>query len=126
MDWLTTTGHKRIGLLHGTVMLLFATPAFAGFAGGIMPLPIGAPDVAFPRLNALSYWLCLFGGLMVVASLLVPGAARTSAGPPTPRSTGSVSLEAPMLWAVAGREQRKDQRLGPRGAISPGPGPGGP
>ncbi|AQA11088.1 cytochrome c oxidase subunit I [Streptomyces samsunensis] len=60
--------------LHGTIMLLlFATPAFAGFANEIMPLQIGAPDVAFPRLNMLSYWLYLFGGLMVLAGLAVPG-----------------------------------------------------
>ncbi|MFI8998120.1 cytochrome c oxidase subunit I [Streptomyces sp. NPDC053542] len=57
--------------LHGTIMLLlFATPAFAGFANEIMPLQIGAPDVAFPRLNMLSYWFFLFGGLIVVGSLL--------------------------------------------------------
>ncbi|MDI9883229.1 cytochrome c oxidase subunit I [Streptomyces sp. HNM0645] len=59
--------------LHGTIMLLlFATPTFAGFANEIVPLQIGAPDVAFPRLNMLSYWLFLFGGLMVLGSLLVP------------------------------------------------------
>ncbi len=57
--------------MHGTVMLLlFATPTFAGFANAIMPLQIGSPDVAFPRLNMLSYWLFLFGGLIVVAGLL--------------------------------------------------------
>ncbi|MEI7031119.1 cytochrome c oxidase subunit I [Streptomyces pratensis] len=57
--------------MHGTVMLLlFATPTFAGFANAIMPLQIGAPDVAFPRLNMLSYWLFLFGGLIVVGGLL--------------------------------------------------------
>ncbi|PHQ48434.1 cytochrome c oxidase subunit I [Streptomyces cinnamoneus] len=58
---------------HGTIMLLlFATPAFAGFANAIMPLQIGAPDVAFPRLNMFAYWLYLFGGLVVVSSLLMP------------------------------------------------------
>ncbi|MBL1115849.1 cytochrome c oxidase subunit I [Streptomyces sp. 110] len=62
--------------LHGTIMLLlFATPAFAGFANEIMPLQIGAPDVAFPRLNMLSYWLYVFGGVIVVTGLLVPGGA---------------------------------------------------
>ncbi|WP_175407209.1 cytochrome c oxidase subunit I [Streptomyces sp. TRM64462] len=62
--------------IHGTVMmLLFATPTFAGFANAIMPLQIGAPDVAFPRLNALTYWLFLFGGLVVVSGLLLPGGA---------------------------------------------------
>ncbi|MEU5107703.1 cbb3-type cytochrome c oxidase subunit I, partial [Streptomyces sp. NPDC021354] len=48
--------------MHGTIMLLmFATPLFAGFANWIMPLQIGAPDVAFPRLNMFAYWLYLFG-----------------------------------------------------------------
>ncbi|MFI6012572.1 cytochrome c oxidase subunit I [Streptomyces sp. NPDC051243] len=62
--------------VHGTIMmLLFATPMFAGFANAVMPLQIGAPDVAFPRLNALSYWMFLFGGLMVVSGFLVPGGA---------------------------------------------------
>ncbi|WP_043269383.1 cytochrome c oxidase subunit I [Streptomyces sp. CT34] len=59
--------------MHGTIMLLlFATPAFAGFANEIMPLQIGSPDVAFPRLNMLSYWLYLFGGLIVLSSFLTP------------------------------------------------------
>ncbi|GAU66313.1 putative cytochrome c oxidase subunit I [Streptomyces sp. NBRC 110611] len=57
--------------MHGTIMLLlFATPAFSGFANEIVPLQIGAPDVAFPRLNMLSYWLYLFGGLIVLGSFL--------------------------------------------------------
>jgi Cytochrome C and Quinol oxidase polypeptide I len=43
--------------MHGTIMLLlFATPLFVGFANQIMPLQIGSPDVAFPRLNILSYY----------------------------------------------------------------------
>ncbi|MQA05314.1 MAG: cytochrome c oxidase subunit I [Streptosporangiales bacterium] len=62
--------------MHGTIMLLlFATPLFAGFANEIMPLQIGSPDVAFPRLNMLSYWLFSFGGLIVVAGFLTPGGA---------------------------------------------------
>ncbi|MEU5884846.1 cytochrome c oxidase subunit I [Spirillospora sp. NPDC047279] len=62
--------------IHGTVMLLlFATPLFVGFANVIMPLQIGSPDVAFPRLNMLSYWLFLFGGLIVFLSFVTPGGA---------------------------------------------------
>jgi cytochrome c oxidase subunit 1 len=65
--------YNQLFTMHGTIMLLlFATPTFAGFANEIMPLQIGAPDVAFPRLNMLSYWLFLFGGLIVVAAFLVP------------------------------------------------------
>ncbi|MFF1281270.1 cytochrome c oxidase subunit I [Streptomyces sp. NPDC058299] len=65
--------YNQLFTLHGTIMLLlFATPSFAGFANELMPLQIGAPDVAFPRLNMLSYWLFTFGGLIVLGSLLVP------------------------------------------------------
>ena len=62
--------------MHGTIMLLmFATPIFAGFANALIPLQIGAPDVAFPRLNALTYWLYLFGSLMACAGFVTPGGA---------------------------------------------------
>ncbi|SDH50815.1 cytochrome c oxidase subunit 1 [Nonomuraea jiangxiensis] len=68
--------YNQLFTIHGTVMLLlFATPLFAGFANVVMPLQIGAPDVAFPRLNAVAYWLFLFGGLMVVAGFFTPGGA---------------------------------------------------
>ncbi|CAM5259997.1 Cytochrome c oxidase subunit 1 OS=Streptomyces chartreusis OX=1969 GN=ctaD PE=3 SV=1 [Streptomyces chartreusis] len=64
---------NQLFTMHGTIMLLlFATPTFAGFANELMPLQIGSPDVAFPRLNMLSYWLFLFGGLIVMGSLIVP------------------------------------------------------
>ncbi|MFG2950599.1 aa3-type cytochrome oxidase subunit I [Streptomyces adustus] len=66
--------YNQLFTMHGTIMLLlFATPSFAGFANELMPLQIGSPDVAFPRLNMLSYWLFLFGGLMVLGSLTVHG-----------------------------------------------------
>ncbi len=62
--------------MHGTIMLLmFATPLFAGFANWFMPLHIGAPDVAFPRLNAFAYWMYLFGSLIAVAGFLTPQGA---------------------------------------------------
>ena len=68
--------YNQLFTMHGTLMLLmFATPLFVGFANAIMPLQIGAPDVAFPRLNAFSYWLFLFGGLVVFSGFLVPGGA---------------------------------------------------
>ncbi|MEU6894749.1 cytochrome c oxidase subunit I [Streptomyces sp. NPDC046557] len=73
LQFVSNEQYNQIFTLHGTIMLLFfATPTFAGFANAIMPLQIGAPDVAFPRLNMLSFWLFFFGGVIVVASLLTP------------------------------------------------------
>ncbi|MEU8398324.1 cytochrome c oxidase subunit I [Nonomuraea sp. NPDC048892] len=68
--------YNQLFTMHGTIMLLlFATPLFAGFTNVIMPLQIGAPDVAFPRLNAVSYWLFLFGGLIALSGFVTPGGA---------------------------------------------------
>src|SRR4051794_41611270 len=68
--------YNQLFTMHGTLMLLmFATPLFVGFANAVMPLQIGSPDVAFPRLNMLSYWLFLFGGLIVLSSFLTPQGA---------------------------------------------------
>src|SRR3954469_7210137 len=110
--WLTTTDHKKIGILylfatflffclggiealimrlqlaqpngtlvtpetynglvtiHGTTMVfLFVVPVLAGFGNYFVPLMIGARDMAFPRLNALSFWLLLFGGIVFYVSV---------------------------------------------------------
>ncbi|MDA2814170.1 cytochrome c oxidase subunit I [Nocardiopsis sp. RSe5-2] len=64
--------------MHGTIMLLmFATPLFVGFSNIIMPLQIGAPDVAFPRINLFGYYLYLFGSLIAVGGFLTPGGAAS-------------------------------------------------
>jgi cytochrome c oxidase subunit I len=69
-------------------LLLFATPILFAFANYIVPLQIGAPDVAFPRLNALAYWLYLLGGSLVLAGFLTPdGAASFGWFAYTPLST---------------------------------------
>ncbi|MFC8504552.1 cytochrome c oxidase subunit I [Pedococcus sp. NPDC057267] len=70
--------YNQLFTMHGTIMLLlFATPLFAGFANALMPLQIGAPDVAFPRLNMFAYWLYLFGGLIASAGFLTPQGAAS-------------------------------------------------
>jgi cytochrome c oxidase subunit I len=112
LEWLTTTDHKKIGILylfatflffilggveallmrlqlaqpngtllppetynelvtmHGTTMVfLFVVPVLAGFGNYVVPLMIGARDMAFPRLNALSFWLLLFGGIVFYISI---------------------------------------------------------
>jgi cytochrome c oxidase subunit 1 len=70
--------YNQLFTMHGTIMLLlFATPLFVGFANAIMPLQIGSPDVAFPRLNMFGYWLFLFGGLITISGFAAPGGAAS-------------------------------------------------
>lgn len=74
----TREQYNQLFTMHGTIMLLmFATPLFAGFANVIMPLQIGAPDVAFPRLNAFAFWLYTFGSLIAVGGFLTPQGAAS-------------------------------------------------
>jgi cytochrome c oxidase subunit 1 len=69
---------NQLFTMHGTLMLLmFATPMFVGFANAIMPLQIGAPDVAFPKLNAFSYWLYLFGSIIACGGFFTPDGAAS-------------------------------------------------
>ncbi|WP_370629963.1 cytochrome c oxidase subunit I [Tessaracoccus sp. OS52] len=78
IEFLNYETFNQFFTMHGTIMLLmFATPMFAGFANAILPLQLGAPDVAFPRLNAFSYWLYLFGSLMACSGFLSPGGAAS-------------------------------------------------
>ena len=71
--------------MHGTTMIfLFVVPVWTGFANYIIPLQIGARDMAFPKLNALSYWLLLSGGIILYSALLV--------GPPASGWTSYVPL----------------------------------
>ncbi|MCH9718301.1 MAG: cytochrome c oxidase subunit I [Actinomycetia bacterium] len=76
MQFVSLEQYNQLFTMHGTIMLfLFATPLFVGLGNAIMPLQIGAPDVAFPRLNMLGYWLFFFGGLTVSLSLITPDGA---------------------------------------------------
>src|SRR5919201_1840596 len=111
LEWITTTDHKKIGVLyltttfffflaggllalsmrtqlatpdtnfltaqqynsaftmHGvTMVFLFVVPVWTGFANFIIPLQLGAREMAFPRLNALSYWLLLAGGIILYSA----------------------------------------------------------
>ncbi len=78
LQYLSYETYNQHFTMHGTIMLLlFATPLFAGFANAIMPIQIGAPDVAFPRLNMFAYWLYLFGGLITVSGFLSPDGAAS-------------------------------------------------
>ncbi|MEN9288255.1 MAG: hypothetical protein RLZ88_925 [Actinomycetota bacterium] len=70
--------YNQLFTMHGTIMLLmFATPLFAAFANILMPVQIGAPDVAFPRLNAIAYWFYFFGSFVAVSSYFTPQGAAS-------------------------------------------------
>jgi cytochrome c oxidase subunit 1 len=103
LQFLSAEQYNQVFTMHGTIMLLmFATPLFVGFANVIMPLQIGAADVAFPRLNMLSYWLYLFGGTMAAAGFLTPGGAASfgwTAYAPLSNHTYSPGIGAD-LWIV--------------------------
>ncbi|MGW8592786.1 aa3-type cytochrome oxidase subunit I [Dietzia sp. NPDC055877] len=76
MQFLANEQYNQLFTMHGTVMLLFyATPIVIGIGNYVMPLQIGAPDVAFPRLNAFGFWLFTFGGIIALSGFLTPGGA---------------------------------------------------
>ncbi|WP_176224864.1 cbb3-type cytochrome c oxidase subunit I, partial [Rhodococcus sp. 1168] len=76
LQFLSNEQYNQLFTMHGTIMLLlYATPIVFGFANYILPLQIGAPDVAFPRLNAFSYWLYLFGAIVATSGFITPGGA---------------------------------------------------
>lgn len=100
----TAEQYNRIFGMHGTTMIfLFVIPVLTGLGNYLVPLQIGARDMAFPRLNALSYWLFLFGGLVLYASWLLPE------GAPAIGWTGYAPLTNPQytpyqgvdLWAIS-------------------------
>ena len=81
---ITPDVYNQLFTMHGTTMLfLFLSPVIAGLASYLVPLMIGARAVAFPRLNALSYWLFLAGGIILYATLFFtpPSAGWTSYAP---------------------------------------------
>ena len=76
LQFLSNEQFNQLFTMHGTVMLLlFGTPIVWGFANYLIPLHIGAPDVAFPRLNAFGFWITAIGGIVMLSGFLTPGGA---------------------------------------------------
>src|SRR6266481_1607171 len=70
-DFVSPQVFNRMFTMHGTTMIFFVVmPLVFGFANYLVPLMIGARDMAFPRLNAFSFWLMAFGGILLYFSLL--------------------------------------------------------
>jgi cytochrome c oxidase subunit I len=77
--FLVRNSYNEVVTIHGTTMIfLVIVPILAGFGNYLVPLMIGARDMAFPRLNALSYWLYLLGGLVLYLSFFSKGGAASA------------------------------------------------
>jgi cytochrome c oxidase subunit 1 len=143
-EWLTTTDHKKIGIMyiisaylffllggvmaiairtelaapgtqllnpdlynqaftmHGTTMIFFfVMPMLAGFANYIVPLQIGAADMAFPRINALSFWIIPFSGLLLFSGFALGGAAEGGWTSYAPLSGSKYAGTGQDLWLAA-------------------------
>ena len=72
--------YNQLGAMHGTIMVFLGVVPLAvgAFGNYIIPLQLGASDMAFPRLNMASYWVYFIGGVIMIASFFVPGGAANS------------------------------------------------
>src|SRR4051812_50080385 len=92
---LSAQTYNELFTMHGTTMIfLFNTPVLAGFANYLLPLQIGTRDMAYPRLNAFSYWIFLFSGLFLYSSYLF-GAAPNGGGVAYPPLAGTALSPGP-------------------------------
>ncbi|MDE1852701.1 MAG: cbb3-type cytochrome c oxidase subunit I [Thaumarchaeota archaeon] len=78
-NFLSAFYYDQAVTMHGLIMIFwFLSPIALGLGNYFIPLQIGAKDLAFPRLNAMSYWLYLAGGVLAVLSFLVPGGSASA------------------------------------------------
>lgn len=99
IDFLNGQLYNQVVTNHGSIMVFFwVIPVWAGFGNYFVPLMIGARDMAFPRLNALSYWLFLTAGLILASSALVgPAESGWTAYAPL----AELVPDGQTLWALA-------------------------
>ncbi len=90
---ISAQAYNQMFTMHGSIMLfLFIIPISQGLMNYAMPLQIGAADMAFPRINALSYWLFVFGGVLLASSFALDGGSASAgwtAYPPVSSNTGA-------------------------------------
>ncbi len=101
--FLVRNSYNQVVTIHGTTMIfLVIVPILAGFGNYLVPLMIGARDMAFPRLNALSYWLYLLGGIVLMLSFFAKGGAAAAGWTSyTPLSTLHSPGNGQDLWILS-------------------------
>ncbi len=101
-DVLSADRYNELITIHGTAMVfLVVVPLIAGFANYLVPLMIGARDVAFPRLNALSYWLFFLGGAILMLSFFADGGAADSGWTAYPPLSTQAPGNGQDLWILS-------------------------
>src|SRR5947209_11372911 len=100
--FLTKDSYNQVLTMHGTTMIfLVVVPILAGFANYLVPLMIGARDMAFPRLNALSFWLYLLGGLVLMLSFFAKGGAAQAGWTSYPPLSEQTPGHGQDLWILS-------------------------
>ena len=101
-DVLSADRYNELITIHGTAMVfLVVVPLIAGFANYLVPLMIGARDVAFPRLNALSYWLFFLGGAILMLSFFADGGAADTGWTAYPPLSTQAPGNGQDLWILS-------------------------
>lgn len=103
---ITPDGYNQLITMHGTIMIFWAiTPLLIGAFGNFcIPLQIGAPDMVFPKLNMLSFWVFFLSGVVVLASYLLPAgtaAAGWTSYPPLSTPVGGIPGLGQLFWTLA-------------------------
>jgi cytochrome c oxidase subunit 1 len=100
-DFLTQDQYNQFFTLHGTTMIfLAAMPLINGFANWIVPLQIGAPDLALPRINAMSFWLQPFAAILIFTGIFSGGGADTGWTGYAPYVVSETAHSGTTMWAA--------------------------
>ena len=95
--------YNSFGAMHGTIMIFLGVVplVFGAFANYLVPLQVGAADMAFPKLNMLSYFLYLIGGIIMLVSFFVPGGAAQAGWTSYPPLATIIRTDGQIYWLVA-------------------------
>jgi cytochrome c oxidase subunit I len=100
--FITKESYNELFTIHGTTMIfLVVVPVLAGFGNFLVPLMIGARDMAFPRLNALSYWFFVFGGVVLMLSFFAKGGAAKAGWTSYPPLSLQTEGNGQDLWILS-------------------------